>query len=1323
MANSSPSPKARNTTIIFITVVTLLLMLSYYLFVYVPAHEEIMHEQHTRVLNKIAQNVKAKLGSTINNARNIAGAATFLGEGNRDLKELKTEASYYNENIVFEDLYPADSTFAFDIYLDEKKYGEPSIFITDSVHVRLCGEGQDHSELVPREYVLSISAEKLVSNLLRFDHFEKFTLFSPDRALFETHPTGSKINMDSLFSKDELISSSQFREVTYGGVPHIAYFRPLRFGDDKNWILTGFVSTQKIAAQKFSLSPLFSIILLLFIILTFLSIPFIKIKIMHVREHLTLKEVGFSFISVTFIISILILLVLMGYSYWGIDKPNIEQELQTLSGDIKKSLTAEIESVLKVLKNPDQIRDIDGSGLIDYYEDQDLLSFENIFFIDGKGNQDPQKKSLVEKPTPVINIKSRRYFSKAKNPEILCSEGFVLRREEEEDCFYLESIISYNTGKQLAAVSMSTEGANRPDLEKLPVVAMTGRFHSIIETVLPHGYGFSILSNEGDVLFHNNSNLNLQENFFEELEASESLEAHIFGRKEGVIKTDYHDKSTLLHVAPVGDWPLTLVTYYDTSLLSLKYLEIFTLYVTICGMISFGLLMVLGIGYLVEKSSTVFWGKEEAELIPSLENLPPQKAKKQCYHSTTFLYLALLPLFVIWAWFANSAMSIFLSVLLVCLEYWILRYFFSDHSNHTFWVARMVELVAFGIGSSLIIIHLLQLDGSFVVLPLSLVALILLGGWSYHGGQRSTDTEEPERRNPLSEWINRFPLLNNKHYLEGYCRVIFLGSFSFSLLMTSFVYRACYLQETEALQKYSLVQHSRAIAEHETDQRLYYYSLLREEAERLKPRLEDFVDLRIDEEMGIYHGETRYRTVTRNVSAGNEDRSDKSWMARWDSLDSNNDLAYFFIPYQYQPNTKSDISVAHVFNDTSRVKSVEWKYSDGQLYSRIRYNYNGREEETPKLHQLSIDRASFGGTTSVGPYLVGLLLLAFIVGGYSMVKQIVRQLFVLRTPENYQFNSDSYEVNLKKLKKLLDEQKHLYLVTIPMLFRKVLSEFRNDEYELVDWNDLSSGALRIDPNRQADSNKPLVVAGFDHTDEGKKIEAMRMLEKAMPSTEVILVSNFDPLDLLQRTRQQENPETSKEHDALADLLAEFETYYFPLTKDLVERYQAKSKNQDLLVKELNTYYELWNSLTPDEQYVLYDLTHDGLVNTQNLPIIHRLYKKGLITDEGNSFTVGGHSFISSLNLLNERFGQFIDNLAETEDLEKLEEEINATGTWRKYRTPLILTLTGILVFVFITQQDTYGEVVSVLGSIAASLPLLLKLLNSFFKGRAAIQTS
>lgn len=1324
--STSPSPKARNTTILFVTIISLLLILSYYIFVYVPSHEQAMHEQHIRVLNKIAQNIKSKLNSTISNARNIASyTVRNSSNGELDFEKLNENAGYFNNNITYDSHHAGDRNSGddshehtdsrFNFHVSKSQFGDPGIHISDYVttenvghtHVDASGDhNHEESNATIQNYDLTISAHNLVENLLRFDHFEKFALFSSTQTLFETHPTGTRIALDSLVNDKKLINTTHFREVKYGGISHVAYFRPLRFGESQDWVLAGFISSENIAAKKYSLSPLFSIILLLLIVVTLFSIPFIKIKIMHVREHLTLKEVALSFISVTFIVSIIVLLVMMGYTYWGIDKPRIEHELKTLSTSISNALVNEIETILPLLESPQTVCNLSNHDLFALGEDAipKLTSIENLFFIKDDGWQDTAKKSIFETPTPVIDISSRAYFQKAKEHEILCAEGFSLNG----DCFYLESIISYNTGKQVAALSASTKADRNPGFEGIPVVASTGRFYSIIKTILPFGYGFAILNNDGDVLFHSNSNLNLQENFFEEIGTSTQLEAHIFGRSSGVMKTTYHDQSTLLHVAPIKNWPISMVTFHDTSLLSLKYLEVYTLYLTVFMIVFVGLSLIFLLGYLLEKGTAMLWSQRELDLVPSLTNFPPQKVKKAHYAAIMFAYAGLLPIFMLWSWLEEPAISIFVASLLVCIQYWLLRYIFSKHNNHTFWIARLFELGMFSFGSYLFIIHEIGIGWIQIVLSLSLVFLSFGFGWIYHcshwfkGGRGSKAS--------FLQWVMNRSFVQNTNYLSSYCLTVFLGSLSFGLILTCIIYRACYLQETEAIQKYGLVQFSRNIADHKTEEQTYFNSI---QWKKTRSELRKLADFRIENNLGVYYGDanplTQITTHGDFIEAQNKDSISTLAAAR----------SYLFFRYSYQLNTQSKISTAHIFNDTTSVDNLVWHYADDQLFSTITYEKpDAGDSET---HYLSVNRATLGDTHLMLQLLVVLLLGGLVVGGYSMVKQIIRQLFILRKPEKYQFQSREFSENLKSLIALLREQKHLYIVTPPVQLREILNKFDKENYDLIDWADICSGSVELKQDQTTEKRKPLVVTDFAHAVDGDRVQAMRGLRRAMQSTKVILVSNYDPLDLLRRTKEQEEPEARKEHDALSDLLAEFETYYFPLTGDTIKQYQSEQQNQDLLVKEQNIYYELWNSLTPDEQYVLYDLTHDGLVNTRNLPIIHRLYKKGLIVDGGNSFKIDGQSFISSLHIFNQRFSQFVAKLAETENLRDLEEEINATGTWQKYRTPLLITLTGILLFVFITQQDTYGEVVGLLGSIAASLPLLLKLMNSFFAGRNVAQ--
>ncbi|MDX1639609.1 MAG: cache domain-containing protein, partial [Balneolaceae bacterium] len=982
-----------------------------------------------------------------------------------------------------------------------------------------------------------------------------------------------------------------------------------------------------------------------------------------------------------------------------IDKPKIEGELATISGDITSELTSEIDTVLTVLKTPVPLYDDEEPNLFNHIEkfcSAGLNSIENLFFVKSNGQQHANKKTISNIPTPIIDISSRAYFQKAKNQRLLCTEGFRI----DDTCFYLESIISYNTGKQIAALSVPIEpyvGEREEISDSLSVAAVTGRFHSIIKTVLPFGFGFAILDEAGEVLFHSDSNRNLQENFFEELDTPSELQAKMFGRSTGSMRVKYHDQSTLMYVAPINDWPLSLVTYYDMTLLSLKYLEVYALYVSIYLIIILALLLIFSLGFVIEHWNDLF-SKKSAVPIMTMSSIAPKKRKAHRYHMIMIAFLVTVPLFGLVAYFEQPGLAILVSTFLIFLLYWITRYLLSNHSRPAFWVARIVELLLISTGMAVIISVEYQVGIGiprtvfYLMLPATLLVAAIFG-YLYH----ARDLFRSETSG--SSYSSRLKNVSQQQsgtYISSYTANLFLACLAFSILLTYTIYRASYLQETEAIQKYELTQFSRSVISHEHEERTYFSGQHRG-AGKPDVHLSELAEYRIDECKGIYWG-----------SFALADLSGDTWRD-----------SYLFYPNLYQVKTGSKISTAHIYNEFSEKQNDIWRYTDGRL---LMQNEISECQQRSGQDFLSVDRASFTGPSGDYRVISLLLVILLIAGGYAMMKQIVQQLFVLRTPEKYQFKSKHFDDNLQSLITLLRQRKHLYIVTVPVQFREILKKFNTTHYEQISWKTLVAGNLGINPGNSTE-HKPLVVTEFNMSADGDKTAALRLLKRAMRHTEVIIVSNFDPLDLLKRTKQREDDNARAEHDELADLLAAFETYYFPLTSDTIEQYQSEKQNQDLLVKEQNIYYELWNSLSTDEQYVLYDLTHDGLVNTRNLPIIHRLYKKGLISDGGNRYEAGNSSFISSLEIVNDRFSRFIDKLAETENLKKLEEEINATGTWHQYRTPLLVILTGILLFVFITQQETYGEVVSVLGSIAASLPLILRVMNSFFSGKGAAKVA
>ena len=72
----------------------------------------------------------------------------------------------------------------------------------------------------------------------------------------------------------------------------------------------------------------------------------------------------------------------------------------------------------------------------------------------------------------------------------------------------------------------------KASVEDNPVLAIATRMYSIIDPVLPPGYGFCIMNAEGEVLFHSETKRNTQENFLEEVAQNEKIRAAVAGRLE-----------------------------------------------------------------------------------------------------------------------------------------------------------------------------------------------------------------------------------------------------------------------------------------------------------------------------------------------------------------------------------------------------------------------------------------------------------------------------------------------------------------------------------------------------------------------------------------------------------------------------------------------------------------------------------------------------------------------------------------------------------------------------------------------------------------------
>ena len=132
------------------------------------------------------------------------------------------------------------------------------------------------------------------------------------------------------------------------------------------------------------------------------------------------------------------------------------------------------------------------------------------------------------------------------------------------------------------------------------------------------------------------------------------------------------------------------------------------------------------------------------------------------------------------------------------------------------------------------------------------------------------------------------------------------------------------------------------------------------------------------------------------------------------------------------------------------------------------------------------------------------------------------------------------------------------------------------------------------------------------------------------------------------------------------------------------------------------YMYIWQSLTKEEKFLLYDLAEDSLVNSYDDYNLTMLVSKGLIIRKNGA-----------LHLFNKGFRNFILTAIGTSEAMLIRKQITDNGNWNKLKTPLMILIVAVLAFLFASQQETYSTIITYLGVLTAALPAVLKFVTMF----------
>ncbi|HVV56349.1 MAG TPA: hypothetical protein VHC47_13535, partial [Mucilaginibacter sp.] len=132
------------------------------------------------------------------------------------------------------------------------------------------------------------------------------------------------------------------------------------------------------------------------------------------------------------------------------------------------------------------------------------------------------------------------------------------------------------------------------------------------------------------------------------------------------------------------------------------------------------------------------------------------------------------------------------------------------------------------------------------------------------------------------------------------------------------------------------------------------------------------------------------------------------------------------------------------------------------------------------------------------------------------------------------------------------------------------------------------------------------------------------------------------------------------------------------------------------------YSYIWQSLTREEKFLLYDLAEDGLVNSYddyNLSLL--IAKKLIVRDDG------------TLVLFNKGFRNFILTAIGQNEVNRIRQQFKENSNWDSLKIPLNLTILAILAFLFASQEEAYSRIVTYITAFGAGIPAVWKIFSLF----------
>lgn len=373
----------------------------------------------------------------------------------------------------------------------------------------------------------------------------------------------------------ELRGASRRTEVRINGAEYYLFTQPVRFQLERGSVAAGdktavqdsggsdllvgaLVRKPKLRREAMAISDSLVLIGLACIILLLSWYPFVRIMALPKGAPLHAVDVVLAAVGAVVAAAVMTVIIIDFATYRRM-RAIEDESLAKYASKLREDL---LRDILRTAVAAEALRDTTANLTkspaalpIDWTRNELFQQpyFESVLWAE-KGGKATTIPLAGEKAPPMTSVVQRRFFDDVTNDR-WWSIGEEKRAEPHR--VIIEVVAPRDDLRTIVAVP-ATNGR---------IFAAYVRFIHFIDPVVPPGFRFAVIDDQGVVQFHSDKHRALHENLFKETEDDRQLRAAVFARRDAQINARYWGGDHQLYVAPVPGTTWAVIAMRDETML------------------------------------------------------------------------------------------------------------------------------------------------------------------------------------------------------------------------------------------------------------------------------------------------------------------------------------------------------------------------------------------------------------------------------------------------------------------------------------------------------------------------------------------------------------------------------------------------------------------------------------------------------------------------------------------------------------------------------------------------------------------------------------